>query len=360
MFSFSSDGPGTPTKLYREKLQRFYIPRTTGLLETVLSSTHAVDEENGPSSSTLLSDYDKALEVSSIVVSEVHNAPDDLGGELRRARHLAARYSIENARLRDQLKAHVLQASILTERLQADHAARRTRVADSPGGVVNSAASANPDPQLGLLGASPGREIEDAPPSHRAELEAKDLRIRELEWRMCELEGRVQAYEAAFQRGSKGEVASPRSASSPTTHELICQCLSGMEYLVKVCNAVEHCRNTPHGGGEEGGCPRPRRQCVLRCLRAAMRGNTEPAGEVLARGHQINDHTLMLSLREEIEYCETALVQTTARFFAEYSQPYPSPNDTARHPEDELGSASWVEKADEHVSVSDMDDCAVQ
>ncbi|CCW60263.1 unnamed protein product [Phytomonas sp. EM1] len=360
MLSSSSESPGaSDMKMHREKLQRFYVPRSGGLSDTVLSSIRAGDGGGGPSTcSTLLSDYEKIAGYSGIVAPEGRNARCDLE-ELRRARNLAARYSIENARLRDQLKAHALRESLLTERLQADHLTRLKHAADYP----ESTASAHQNEKVSSLYTSPANVIKSALPSHNNQLEAKERRISELELHVCGLEGRVKAYEEALQRSSGG--ASPsHSGISPTTHELICQCLSGMEYLVKVCNAVDHCRNTPHDGGD---CPRTRRECTMRCLRAAMRGNTEPVGDILARGHQIEDHELMLSLREEIEYCETALVRTAAQLFAEYSQPNPSPTDTTRHQEIKLGSTSEVEKCKEHVSSSakglgreNSEDCAVQ
>lgn len=280
---------------------------------------------------------DSALNVSS-------GGGDD--AELRQLQKLCMAYRLENGRLRDQLKAQNLRETYMIGRMQ-QHC--RTPAASSTS-----------------CGASPSEteEVGVCIPTHQEQLAAKTERIQELEAQVSVLQGRVEGYALAFQQGqtrssSSQQASSPQPAGKATnsvveddTHALLCQCLSCMEYLVKVFNAVEHCRKVPHPQL----CPRSLQACRTRCLQAAMKGNTEDPADILARGHNVAHRDLLLSLREVLEYCETTSVRLAACMLSEVTAAQmPTKQRLATPEEEEERRAASPRKAFARVDTTRLD-----
>ncbi|RNF04331.1 hypothetical protein TraAM80_05226 [Trypanosoma rangeli] len=217
---------------------------------------------------------------------------------------LLSRYRVENERLRDQLKAHAVHEALLEQRLH-ELSARNTAL---------------------YLQEFRNRESDSALDALRKQLEDREHEVRALQRQMEQQAGRIAAFEEVVSRPSRNSDASPAtpsssslsSSSSRRTHELLCQILSSMGFLRSVFSAVKHCRTVPH---EESGCSRPLQECMARCLQAALRGNQETLGDMLARGHQASCEELALATREEVIFCETSAVQIAAQLLAESTSP---------------------------------------
>ncbi|ESL08839.1 hypothetical protein TRSC58_03452 [Trypanosoma rangeli SC58] len=217
---------------------------------------------------------------------------------------LLSRYRVENERLRDQLKAHAVHEALLEQRLH-ELSARNTAL---------------------HLQEFRNRESDSALDALRKQLEDREHEVRALQLQMEQQAGRIAAFEEVVSRPSRNLEASPAtpssssfsSSSSRRTHELLCQILSSMGFLTSVFNAVKHCRTVPH---EESGCSRPLQECMTRCLQAALRGNQETLGDMVARGHQASCEELALATREEVIFCETSAVQIAAQLLAESASP---------------------------------------
>ncbi|EKF27263.1 hypothetical protein MOQ_009024 [Trypanosoma cruzi marinkellei] len=225
-------------------------------------------------------------------------------------RALLSRYRLENERLRDQLKAHAVQEALLEQRLQ-ELSAKNTAL------HLHDFRKKENDAVVEML---------------KKQLEGRECEVRDLQLQVKEQAGRIAAFEEAITRPLHGTDETPLSLSSPSpspaaavsssppipasslrTHELLCQVLSSVGFLTRVFNAFKHCQTLPHEGL---GCPRSRKECTVRCLQAAMRGNQETVGDMMGRGHGVSCEALALAVREEVMFCELSAVQIAAQLLA--------------------------------------------
>lgn len=207
-------------------------------------------------------------------------------------RALLTRFRIENERLRDQVKAHVVQEALLTQRLQ-ELSARNTAL---------------------HLQDFRKRDNDAVVEKLKKQLEVKEMEVRALQLQVGELNGRISAYEEVISRPDHPQGLSANSMDR--VRELICEALSSAGFLTRVANAVEHCHPSTH---EVTDCPRSVEECTNHCLQAAMRGNKELPGETAARGHHVSCEELASALREEVLFCETVAVRVAAKLFMERS-----------------------------------------
>nr|CCC90613.1 conserved hypothetical protein [Trypanosoma congolense IL3000] len=203
---------------------------------------------------------------------------------------LLTRLRIENERLRDQVKAHTVQETLLTQRLQ-ELSARNTAL---------------------HLQDFRKKDNNAAVEALKRQLEAKEKEIRDLQLQVGVLTGRVAAYEEAVSRPM--DSTNPSERSSNHLRELICEVLSTVNYLTRVANAAEHCQPARHEGT---GCPRSLEECSAHCLRAVMRGNDETPAEISTRGYRMTCEQLLTALREEVLHCETMAVRIAAQMLTE-------------------------------------------